>query len=73
MIIVLSKSHPLEVIFKAFNEGQVLNAVSRLEKGKASGPAKASVTLAQEATKSILYPLALIYNSSLKNGVFPEV
>ena len=54
--------------FKAIDEGYVLNAISRLEKRKAWGPDKVSVTLAQEAGKSISYPLALIYNSSLKNG-----
>ena len=32
-----------------------------------------SVTLVQDAAKSISYPLALIHNSSLKIGVFPEV
>ena len=31
--------------FKAIDEGYVLNAISRLEKGKASGPDKVSVTL----------------------------
>ena len=59
--------------FKAIDEGYVLNAVSLLEKGKALGPDNVSVTLVQNVTKSISYPLALIYNSSLKNGVFPEV
>ena len=59
--------------FKAIDEGYVLNAISLLEKGKASGPDKVSVTLVQDAAKSISYPLASIYNSSINNGVFPEV
>ena len=59
--------------FKAIDDEYVLNAISRLEKGKASGPDKVSVSLVQDAAKSISYPLALIYNSSLKNGVFPEI
>ena len=59
--------------FKAIDEGYVLHAISRLEKGKAPGPDKVSVTLVQDAAKSISYPLVLIYNSLLKNGVFPEV
>ena len=54
--------------FKAIDEGYVLNAISRLEKGKASGPDKVSVTLVQDTAKSISHPLALIYNSSHKNG-----
>ena len=59
--------------FNAIDEGYALNAISGLEKGKASGPAKVSVILVQDAAISISYPLALIYNSSLKNGVFSEV
>ena len=51
--------------FKAIGEGYVLNAISGLD--------KVSVTLVQDAAKSISYPLAVIYNSSLQNGVFSEV
>ena len=54
---------------KAIDEAYVLNAISRLEKRKASGPDKVSVTLVQDAAKSISYTLALIINSSLKSGV----
>ena len=39
--------------FKAIDEGYILNAISRLEKRKASGPNKVSVTLVQDAAKSI--------------------
>ena len=65
--------------FKAIDEGYVLNVISLLKKGKASGPdnstkkGKHPVTLVQDAAKSTSYPLALMYNSSLKNGVFPEI
>ena len=59
--------------FKAIDEEYLLNAISRLENGKASGLNKVSVTIVQDAAKSISYPLALMYNSSLKNGVFPKV
>ena len=59
--------------FKAVDEVYVLNAISRLEKRKASGPDKVSVTLVQDAAKSTSYPLPFIYNSSLKNGIFPKV
>ena len=62
-----------KIKLKAIDGGFVLNAIVRLEKGKASGPDKVSVTLVQDATKSISFPLALIYNSSLKNGAFAEV
>ena len=55
--------------FKGIDEGCVLNAMSRLEKGKASSPDKVSVKLVRDAAKFISYPLVLIYNSSLRNGV----
>ena len=48
-------------------KGIILNAISRLLKGKASAPDKVFVTLVQDAAKSISYPLALMYNSSLKS------
>ena len=57
----------------AFDERYALDAISRLESGKASGPNKVSVTLVQDAAKCISHPLALTYNSSVKNGVFPKV
>ena len=59
--------------FKAIDEGYVLTAINRLEKGKASGSDKVSFTLVQADANSISYPLALIYSSSLKNGIFLEV
>ena len=58
---------------KVIDEGYVLDAISRLKKGKASGPDTVSVTLEQDAAKSISYPLALVFKSSLKNGIFLEV
>ena len=62
-----------KIKFKAIDEEYVLNAICRLEEGKTAGPDKVSVTLVKGAAKSISYPLALIHNSSVKNGVFPEV
>ena len=62
-----------KIKFKAINEGYVLNAISRLEKEKASDADKVPVILVQDGAKSISYPLALMYHSSLKNAVFLEV
>lgn len=58
--------------FKTIDEGYVLNAINRLEKWKALGLDKVSVTFVKDAARSISYPLVLIYNSSLIHGVFPD-
>ena len=50
-----------------------MNATNRLEKGKASGPDKVTITLVKDAAISIAYPLMMIYNASLMNGIFPDV
>ena len=55
-----------EMKFKAIDEGYVMNAITRLQKGIVPGPDEVSVTLVQDAAESILYPLALMYSSSLK-------
>ena len=44
--------------FKSIDERYVLSTISRLEKGKASGQDKESVTLVQDAAESMSYPLA---------------
>ena len=50
-----------------------MNAINRLEKGKASGPDMVTITLVEEAAISIAYPLMMIYNASLMNGISPDV
>ena len=43
------------------------------QSGKASGPDKITITLVKDASEFIAHPLMLIYNSSLANGVFPNI
>ena len=62
-----------EMLFQTVDEEYVLNAINRLEKGKASGPDKVTITLVKDAAISIVYPLMMIYNVSLMNGIFPHV
>ena len=61
------------MLFQTVDEEYVLNAINRLEKGKASGPDKVTITLVKDTAISIAYPLMMIYNASLMNGIFPEV
>ena len=62
-----------EMLFQTVDEEYVLNAINRLEKRKASGPDKETIMLAKDAAISIAYPLMMIYNASLTNGIFPDV
>ena len=51
---------------------QVLMCLNQLKNGKACGPDKIPTTLVKDAANYISYPLTLIYNSSMKNGIFPD-
>ena len=62
-----------EMLFQTVDEEYVLNAINRLEKGKASGPDKITITWVKDAAISIAYPLTLIYNASLMNSIFPDI
>ena len=55
------------------NTKYVLDAIGRLKNGKASGPDKVTIKLAKDAAKFISYPIMCILNSSITNGIFPDV
>ena len=56
--------------FKLIDNTYVLNAISRLKNGKAPGPDKISTRLVKDSGGFIWKSLTMIYNSSLKTGVF---
>ena len=62
-----------EVKFKTLNEDCVRNAISRLKTGKSAGPDKIPATLIKDVRDLVCKPLAMILNSSLSNGVCPEI
>ena len=47
--------------------------MKQLKNGKACGPDKIPTTLVKDPANFISYPLTLIYNSSMKNGIFPDL
>ena len=61
------------LILKPVTNSQVLKSLKQLKKGKACGPDKIPTTLVKDAANFISYPLTLIYNSSIKNVIFPDV
>ena len=64
----------LQIIkLNTINMKYVLDAIGRLKNGKASSPDKVTIKLVKDAAKLIAYPNKCIFNSSIKNGVFPGV
>ena len=59
--------------FVPIDETYVLNAIKQLKIGKAPGPDKISAKLMRDAADFIWKPLAMVFNSSLKCGIFPDI
>ena len=59
------------LILKPVSNSQALKSLKQLKNGKACGPDKIPTTLVNDATNFISYTLTLIYNSSIKHGIFP--
>ena len=62
-----------KLTLKTIDIKYVLDAIGRLKNGKASGPDKVTIDLVKDAAKFIAYPIMSIINSSIANGVFPDV
>ena len=61
------------MIFVPVDDAYVLNAIRQLKNGKAPGPDKISTTLIKDAADVIWKPLTMVFNSSLKYGIFPDI
>ncbi len=59
--------------FKEITLDRVLFSLKQLKSGKASGPDKIPTTLVKDASEQIALPLAMIFNASLENGIFPQL
>ena len=62
-----------KLILKTIDITYVLDAIGRQKIGKASGPDKVTINLVDVAAKFIAYTIMSIINSSIANGVFPDV
>ena len=69
----ISDNHSTITNFKTVDTRQILVALTGLKNGKASGPDKIPVRLAKDASEFIALPFAVIYNSSLTAGNFPDI
>ena len=62
-----------KMMFVPIDETYVLYAIKQLKNGKAPGPDKISIKLIKDAADFIWKPLTMVFNSSLKYGVFPDI
>ena len=51
----------------------ILNSIKQLKNGKAPGPDKIPTMPIKDAGEVICEPLAMIFNSSLRHGIFPDI
>ena len=59
--------------FKTIDETYTDNVIRKLKNGKASGPDKVPTTIIKDVGDLIAKLLTMIFNSSLMNGVFPDI
>ena len=62
-----------KMAFVPIDETYVLNSIKQLKNGKAPGPDKISTKLIKDAADFIWKPLTMVFNSSLKFGIFPDI
>ena len=51
----------------------ILNSIKQLKNGKAPGPDEIPTMLIKDAAEVICEPLAMIFNSSLRHGIFSDI
>ena len=59
--------------FNPVNDTFILNSIKQLKNGKAPGPDKIPTKLIKDAGEGICKPLAMIFNSSFRHGIFPDI
>lgn len=62
-----------EMEFKTVDDVFILNAIKQLKSGKAAGPDKVPTAIVKDVGDLVSKPLMMIFNSSLKNGIFPDI
>ena len=55
------------------SEEAMLTSLNMLKNGKASGPDGVPTNLVKDAANLIAKPLMMIFNASLKQGIFPNI
>ena len=59
--------------FEMMSEEAMLTSLNMLKNGKAPGPDGGPTNLVKDAANFIAKPLMMIFNASLKQGIFPNI
>ena len=59
-------------IIEPTNNDKVLSVIKQFKNGKATGSNSLNTILMKKCAKEISEPLALLFNMSFSNGIFPE-
>ena len=62
-----------EITFKTVSSMHIVNEINKLRIGKAAGPDNIPITVVRDVGDLVAKPLAMIFNSSLENGIFPDI
>ena len=59
--------------FNFVKDAFIHNSIKQLKNGKAPGPEKILTKLIKDAGETICKPLVMIFNSTFRNGIFPDI
>ena len=73
MIIIIINEESVKFQFKPVTKQYVLTALRGLKDSKSPGPDRTQAKILKDAAELIFDPLKIIFNESLKVGVFPDI
>ena len=59
--------------FKTVSSMHIINEIKKLRIGKAASPDNIPTTVVKDVGDIVAKPLAMIFNSSLENGIFSDI
>ena len=59
--------------FKTVSSMRIVSEINKLRIGKAAGLDNIPITVVRDVGDVVAKPLAMIFNSSLENGIFPDI
>ena len=59
--------------FKTVSSMHIVSEIKKLRIGKAAGPDNIPITVVRDMGGLVAKPLAMIFNSSLENGIFLDI
>ena len=62
-----------EMKFKTVSSMHIVSEINKLRIGKAAGPDNIPITVVRDVGDLVAKPLAMIFNSTLENGIFQDI